>query len=69
MELVINTPWWFILLCLALGIAYSYLLYKPQFKDNSYKIMAVLRGLSVSLLAFFLLFSSDGICTWVSMFP
>lgn len=55
MELVINTPWWFILLCLALGIAYSYLLYKPQFKDNSYKIMAVLRGLSVSLLAFFLL--------------
>lgn len=55
MQLVLSSSWWFILLCLILGAGYSYLLYKPQFKDFSYKLMAVLRALSVSLLAFFLL--------------
>jgi hypothetical protein len=55
MQLVLSTHWWFILLCLSLGIGYAYLLYKPQLKDNTYKLMAVLRALSVSLLAFFLL--------------
>lgn len=55
MQLVINTSWWFILLCLALGTSYAYLLYKPHLKELSYKIMAAIRVLSISLLAFFLL--------------
>lgn len=55
MQLLISSPWWFILLCLLAGFAYSYLLYKPQFKDLSHKVMAMFRFLSVSLLCFFLL--------------
>jgi hypothetical protein len=37
------------------GFGYAYLLYKPQFKEMPYKVMAALRFLSVSLLCFFLL--------------
>jgi len=55
MQLILSTQWWFILLCLGLGIGYAYLLYKPQFKDTVFKALAVVRALVVSLLAFFLL--------------
>ncbi|MBL7838452.1 MAG: hypothetical protein JNM67_13110 [Bacteroidetes bacterium] len=55
MQLLISSPWWFILLCLLAGFAYAWLLYKPTFKDTPHKIMAVLRFLSITLLCFFLL--------------
>jgi hypothetical protein len=55
MQLLISSPWWFIVLCLLAGFGYAYLLYKPHFKDLPHKIMAMLRFLSISLLCFFLL--------------
>ena len=55
MQLLLSSPWWFIPICLLAGFGYAYLLYKPQFKEMPYKVMAALRFLSVSLLCFFLL--------------
>ncbi len=55
MQLLISSPWWFILLCLLTGFVYAWLLYKPTFKDTPHKIMAALRFLSITLLCFFLL--------------
>lgn len=55
MQLTLSSPWWFILLCLSAGFAFAYILYKPQIRHLSQKIMAVLRFISVSMLCFFLL--------------
>lgn len=60
MELITSFPLWFIGFCFALGFAYAWCLYK---KDNRFsetetwliKIMAALRFIIISLLAFFLL--------------
>ncbi len=55
MQLLLSSPWWFIPICLLAGFGYAYLLYKPQFNQMPYKIMAILRFISISLLCFFLL--------------
>lgn len=55
MQLILSTHWWFIILCLGLGISYAYLLYKTQLKDPIFKGLSIVRALVVSLLAFFLL--------------
>lgn len=55
MQLLISSPWWFIPICLLIGFAYAWLLYKPNLRDIPHKIMAALRFLSISLLCFFLL--------------
>jgi hypothetical protein len=55
MQLLISSPWWLITLCLAAGFGYAWLLYKPQFRQLSHKVMAALRFLVVSTLCFFLL--------------
>lgn len=56
-ELIFQTPYWFILFCLAAGAAYAFLLYQPTApwgKKWNY-VLAVLRGLAVSLICFLLL--------------
>lgn len=55
MQILLSAGWWFFPLCIATGIAYAYLLYKPRLQTPAYRLMAVLRALSVSLLSFFLL--------------
>ncbi|HEY1045454.1 MAG TPA: hypothetical protein VGF79_03375 [Bacteroidia bacterium] len=55
MQLILSGSWWFAALCLMAGFIYSYLLYKPKFGSTPYKIAAVLRGLLIALLCFFLL--------------
>jgi len=57
MELhLLHSPFW-VLLCLALGAAYAYALYRQPspFSANIRRILMLLRFLSVSFLAFFLL--------------
>lgn len=55
MQLITTSPLWLILLCLAAGFLYSYLLYKYGNKTWKQKILAVIRFVVVSSLAFFLL--------------
>ena len=60
MKLILNSPFWYILLCLAIGVLGAFLLYR---KDKSLgelssiwkKILAGLRFVSISFLAFLLL--------------
>src|SRR5207244_30183 len=59
-QLITEKPLWFILLCLLLGAAYAFVLYGNDTSLNEVhpwlkKMMAVLRFLLVSLLAFLLL--------------
>lgn len=62
MSFILSYPWWFLLFCIATGIAFAYLLYgKKQFifTENEHKGwkygLATLRFLSTSLIAFLLL--------------
>ena len=55
MQILVSTPWWFIVLCLLCGAVYSALLYKQSLKKTWHKVLAVLRLISVSLICFFLL--------------
>lgn len=55
MQLLVSSPWWFIVFCFLAGFGYAYLLYKSQIAQISHKIMAVLRFISVTLICFFLL--------------
>ena len=62
MTFILEYPWWFLLFCVAIGIAFAYLLYgRKSFifheKENKYWKygLAALRFLSTSLIAFLLL--------------
>lgn len=55
MQLLLSTSWWFIILCVGIALAYSWLLYRPNVKPFQQKLMFTLRFLSVFLLAFLLL--------------
>lgn len=55
MQLITTSPFWFILLCLAAGLLYSFLLYKYGSKTWKQKLLALIRFIVVSFLAFFLL--------------
>lgn len=62
MRFLLDTPWYFVFLCLLLGVAYSYLLYffhqRKGYQDLSPKanwILASLRFVAVFLIAFLLL--------------
>ena len=60
MKLILTYPFWFILLCLALGVIFAFLLYWRDKRLNEIsplfrKGLAILRFLSISLLAFLLL--------------
>ena len=56
-EFVFQSSPWFILLCLLAGAIYAFVLYqnKKTFSLNQNRILAIIRGLLVSLLAFLLL--------------
>lgn len=56
-EIVSQTPGWYILLCLGLGIALAALYYikAPVFSPNQKRLLAVIRGVSGFLVAFLLL--------------
>src|SRR6218665_4008143 len=56
-ELIFQTPYWFIVFCLAAGAAYAYFLYQPVAswgKKLNY-LLAFFRGFTVSLICFLLL--------------
>ena len=58
-SLITSSPVWFLLLCILAGSAYASLLYFRE-KDNDFsslttKILAILRGVSVTFIAFLLL--------------
>lgn len=55
MQLLISGSWWLLALCLLMGTAYAYLLYRRSFKNNFHKLAAIFRALLVSILCFFLL--------------
>ena len=61
MRLILSYPWWFLLFCLLLGGLFSYILYFWKNKHENrndrrfQKILALLRFLAVSLIAFLLL--------------
>jgi hypothetical protein len=55
MQILVSTPWWFVVFCLLCGAAYSALLYKRSLKKPWHKLLAAIRCLVVSLLCFFLL--------------
>ncbi len=55
MQLITTSPLWLILLCFAAGFLYSYLLYRYGNKTWKQKLLAALRFIVVSCLAFFLL--------------
>jgi len=58
-ELVFEYPVWFIILCIALGLGYAWVLYKSkkqkEIEGNLYKVLFTFRALSVALIAFLLL--------------
>lgn len=56
-ELLFQTPYWFIVLCLIVGIGYAWLLYQPvpSWSKKLNYILAALRGLAVSAICFLLL--------------
>jgi hypothetical protein len=58
-SLITSYPLWFLLLCLLAGSAYASLLYfrekENDFSDLTTKILAILRGALVTLIAFLLL--------------
>ena len=56
-ELIFQTPYWFILFCVAAGVAYAFLLYQPEApwgKKLNYAL-AALRGIAVAVICFLLL--------------
>lgn len=55
MQLLLSSSWWLLPLCLIIGIGYAWLLYQKNIKSDSYKLMAILRCISVTALCFFLL--------------
>lgn len=58
-SLITSSPLWFLLLCMLAGVAYASLLYYRNkgndFSSLTTRILAVLRGVSVTLIAFLLL--------------
>ncbi len=58
-DLIINTPWWFLLLVILIGLAYASILYLYNKKNKLSKILTsllfIFRFLSVTILAFLLL--------------
>lgn len=56
-ELYFQSSPWLILLCLALGAVYAFLLYQPQpsWSQTINRLLAVLRGALISLIAFLIL--------------
>ena len=60
MKLILNSPFWYILLCIALGLLGAFLLYRKdknlsELSNIWKKILAGLRFVSISFLAFLLL--------------
>lgn len=62
MSFILEYPWWFLLFCIAIGIAFSYILYGKKkfiFTEKEHKGwkygLALLRFLSTTLIAFLLL--------------
>ncbi|MEZ5047630.1 MAG: hypothetical protein R2831_11640 [Chitinophagaceae bacterium] len=59
MQLTLSTSWWFIILCLGLGILFAFLLYqkkKEQFSSTwLFYLLFFLRSLTVATIAFLLL--------------
>lgn len=55
MQLLISSPWWFIVLCLLAGALYAFVLYQSKWANLWYKLCAIFRFVLVSLLCFFLL--------------
>jgi len=56
-EIIFQTPYWYIGLCLLAGAAYAYFLYqpKPTWNKRTNYGLAILRGALVSIIAFLLL--------------
>jgi hypothetical protein len=58
-ELVFEYPVWFIILCIALGLGYAWILYKSkkqkEIEGVLYKVLFAFRALSVAIIAFLLL--------------
>ncbi|WP_439559191.1 VWA domain-containing protein [Dyadobacter sp.] len=56
-ELIFQTPYWFILFCLAAGLLYAFLLYQPiaSWGKKWNYLLAAFRGITVALICFLLL--------------
>jgi hypothetical protein len=54
MQLIVSESWWFVLVCLAIGFLYAYLLYSKS-KNKLFMVLAAFRMLVVATLCFFLL--------------